>query len=39
MRRHEASDAAVARRAAQLGGNGFESDGYLIRPVATGPTC
>ena len=35
MRRHEASDAAIARRAAELGGNGFESDGYLIRPAAT----
>ncbi len=30
MRRHEASDAAIARRAAELDGNGFESDGYLI---------
>ena len=35
MRRHEASDAAVARRAEELDGNGFESDGYLIRPAAT----
>lgn len=35
MRRHEASDAAITRRAAELGGNGFESDGYLIRPAAT----
>lgn len=35
MRRHEASDAAAARRAAELDGNGFESDGYLIRPAAT----
>lgn len=35
MHRHETSDAAVARRAAELGGNGFESDGYLIRPAAT----
>ena len=35
MRRHEASDAAIARRAAELDGNGFESDGYLIRPAAT----
>lgn len=35
MRRHEASDAAISRRAAELGGNGFESDGYLIRPAAT----
>ena len=35
MRRHEASDAAIARRAAELGGKGFESDGYLVRPAAT----
>jgi hypothetical protein len=35
MRRHEASDAAITRRAAELDGNGFESDGYLIRPAAT----
>ena len=35
MRRHEASDAAIARRAAELGGNGFEADGYLIRPAAS----
>lgn len=35
MRRHEASDAAIARRTAELGGKGFESDGYLIRPAAT----
>ena len=33
--RDEASDAAVARRAEELDGNGFESDGYLIRPAAT----
>ncbi len=32
--RDEASDAAVARRAEELDGNGFESDGYLIRPAA-----
>ena len=35
MRRHEASDEAIARRAAGLDGNGFESDGYIIRPAAT----
>ena len=35
MRRHEASDAAITRRAAELNGNGFESDGYLIRPAAS----
>ena len=35
MRRHEASDAAIARRAAELDGNGFKSDGYLIRPAAS----
>ena len=35
MRLHEASDEAVARRAAELEGNGFESDGYLIRPAAS----
>lgn len=35
MRRHEASDAAIARRTTELGGKGFESDGYLIRPAAT----
>ncbi|MBR1830023.1 MAG: PcfJ domain-containing protein, partial [Atopobiaceae bacterium] len=35
MRRPEANDAAIARRAADLDGKGFESDGYLIRPAAT----
>lgn len=34
MCRHKASDAAVARRAEELDANGFESDGYIIRPAA-----
>jgi hypothetical protein len=35
MRRHEASDEAIERRAAALDGKSFESDGYLIRPAAS----
>lgn len=35
MRLHEASDEAVARRATELDGNGFESGGFLIRPAAS----
>ena len=35
LRLHEASDEAIARRAAELEGNGFESDGYVIRPAAS----
>ena len=35
MRRHEASDTAIARRASELDGSSFESDGYVIRPAAS----
>lgn len=35
MRRHEASDEAIAHRASELEGNGFDSDGYIIRPAAS----
>ena len=35
MRRHEASDAAIAARAEALSGKSYDSDGYLVRPAAT----
>ena len=35
LRLHKASDEAIARRAAELEGNGFESDGYVIRHAAS----
>mgnify|MGYP000936790162 CR=1 FL=1 len=35
LRLHEASDEAIARRASELEGNGFDSDGYVIRPAAS----
>ena len=33
MRRHEANDEAIARRALELGGGTWEAYGYLIRPA------
>lgn len=35
LRRHQASDEAIARRAAELDGRSFESDGHIIRPAAS----
>lgn len=35
LRRHRASDEAIARRAAELDGRSFESDGHIIRPAAS----
>ena len=35
LRRHRASDEAIARRAAELDGKSFESDGHVIRPAAS----
>ena len=35
LRLHEASDEAIAHRASELEGNGFDSDDYVIRPAAS----
>ena len=35
MRRHQASDEAIARRALELGGGSWEAHGYLIRPAGS----
>ena len=35
LRRHQASDEAIARRAAELDGKSFESDGHVIHPAAS----
>jgi hypothetical protein len=35
LRRHRANDEAIARRAAEMDGKSFESDGHVIHPAAS----